>query len=168
MNIRISRIFMGILIIFYTFGANVSADTKSTVTDHLFNGRMWQLLNYSQKTIHLTGIQEGIMLCLTQMKEDLLIPPATMELMKASGLFDRRRLMFSSQGVSNIADRVDIFYGNTNHLAIPIIEAYRHVTLKLNFAAPEDLAQDLALPPRLALRMGYLSTCVEHSRRQVV
>ena len=144
MNVRINRILMCGLVIFYTFGARVTADTKSTVTDHLFNGHMWQLLDYSQKTIHLTGIQEGIMLCLAQIKEDLLIPPATMESMKKSGLFDRRRLMFSSQGVSNIADRVDIFYRNSNHRAIPIIEAYRHVTLKMNFADPEDLAQDLA------------------------
>jgi hypothetical protein len=127
-----------------TFGLAGTADNKSTITDQFFNGRMWQLLNASQKSIHLTGIQEGILLCLSQIKEDLLIPPDVMQSMEKTGLFERRRLLFSSMGVTHISDRVDVFYQNAEYLDIPIIEAYRHVTLGLNFAAREDLENDLA------------------------
>ena len=144
MRIRSIRFSLWLLAIFFwTAGLAGNAENKSTLTDHLFNGRMWQLLNSSQKTIHLTGIQEGIMLCLSQIKGDLLIPPAVMQSMEKTGLFDRRRLLFSSQGVNHISDRVDVFYQNADYLDIPIIEAYRHVTLRLNFAAQEDLQNDL-------------------------
>ena len=144
MKIRSIHFFLCLLaILFGIAGLAGTAENKSTITDHFFNGRMWQLLNSSQKTIHLTGIQEGIMLCLSQIKEDLLIPPAVMQSMEKTGLFDRRRLLFSSQGVTQISDRVDVFYQNADYLDIPIIEAYRHVTLSLNFSAPEDLENEL-------------------------
>ena len=130
-------------ILLWTTGISATTENKSTITDHFFNGRMWQLLSPSQKTIHLTGIQEGILLCLSQIKEDLLIPPDVMQSMEKTGLFDRRRLLFSSQGVTNISDRVDVFYKNSAYLDIPIIEAYHHVTLSLNFAAQEDLEKNL-------------------------
>lgn len=145
MKIRSIRFSLCALAIFLgTAGLVGSADNNSTMTGHFFNGRMWQLLNSSQKTIHLTGIQDGILLCLSQIKEDLLIPPAVMQSLKNTGLFDRRRLLFSSQGVTHISDRVDVFYEKADYLDIPIIEAYRHVTLGLNFAAQEDLENDLA------------------------
>ena len=130
-------------IFFWTVGMAETAENKSTITDHFFNGRMWQLLSPSQKTIHLTGIQEGLLLCLSQIKEDLLIPPDVMQSMEKTGLFDRRRLLFSSQGVTNISDRVDVFYKNSDTLDIPIIEAYHHVTLSLIFAAQDDLDKNL-------------------------
>ena len=135
--------FYMLAIFFWTAGMAETAGNKSTTTDHLFNGRMWQLLSPSQKTIHLTGIQEGILLCLSQIKEDLLIPPDVMQSMEKTGLFDRRRLLFSSQGVTNISNRVDVFYKNSDTLDIPIIEAYHHATLSLNFAAQEDLEKNL-------------------------
>ena len=125
-------------------GSLLATDDDSTITDQMFNGHMWQLLNESQKTIHLTGIQEGIQLCLSQIKEDLLIPPELMNSMQVSGVFDRRRMLFSMQGVSGVSTRIDGFYRHDENLAIPIIEAYRHVTLLLNFADPREAAQDLA------------------------
>lgn len=140
-SIRFSLCFLAIL--FWTAALGGTTENKSTITDHFFNGRMWQLLNSSQKTIHLTGIQEGILLCLSQIKEDLMIPPAVMQSLEKTGLFDRRRLLFSSQGVTHISDRVDVFYQNADYLDIPIIEVYRHVTLSLNFATQEDLENDL-------------------------
>lgn len=133
-----------LIILIFLPGNAPAAEIDATVTDQMFNGHIWQLLNESQKTTHLTGIQEGIKLCLSQIKEDLLIPPAVMQSLKNTGLFDRRRLLFSSQGVTHISDRVDVFYEKADYLDIPIIEAYRHVTLGLNFAAQEDLENDLA------------------------
>ena len=140
-SIRFSLCMLAIF--FWTAGLAETGENKSTITDHFFNGRMWQLLSTTQKTIHLTGIQEGILLCLSQIKEDLRIPPDVMQSMEKTGLFDRRRLLFSSQGVTNISDRVDVFYKNSDTLDIPIIEAYHHVTLSLNFAAQEDLEKNL-------------------------
>jgi hypothetical protein len=134
-----------LIIVVCSLGAGVQATENGfTVTDQLFNGHMWQLLNDSQKTTHLTGIQEGIQLCLSQIKEDLLVPPALMQSMHKSGLFERRRLLFSMQGVSGISNRIDIFYRDADNLSIPIIEAYRHVTLVLNFSDPQEVADDLA------------------------
>jgi len=141
-SIRFSLYFLAIL--FWTAGLGGTTENKSTITDHFFNGRMWQLLNSSQKTIHLTGIQEGILLCLSQIKEDLLIPPGLMHSMQESGMFDRRRMLFSMQGVSGISKGIDVFYHDTGNLAIPIIEAYRHVTISLNYADPQEVTQDLA------------------------
>lgn len=139
------RILVGVLILlFCTLGTVKAAEDDTTMTDQLFNGHMWQMLNASQKTIQLTGIQEGIRLCLSQIKEDLLIPPALMRSMQESGVFERRRMLFSPQGVSGIANRIDVFYRDADTLAIPIIEAYRHVTLILNFSDPQDTADDLA------------------------
>ena len=133
-----------LLIIFVlSIGHATATENGSTITDQLFNGHMWQLLNDSQKTTHLTGIQEGIRLCLSQIKEDLLIPPALMSSMQASGIFDRRRLLFSMQGVSAISNRIDAFYRDAENRVIPIIEAYRHVTLSLNFGDSEEVVQDL-------------------------
>ena len=132
-----------LIILVLSSGNALATEDMSTATDQLFNGHMWQLLNDSQKTTHLTGIQEGIRLCLSQIKEDLLIPPALMASMQESGLFDRRRMLFSIQGVSSISDRIDVFYQNPDHRVIPIIEAYRHVSLLLNFSDPQEVAQDL-------------------------
>ena len=120
------------------------ADSVSTITGNYLNGHLWQLLNDSQKIIHITGIEEGLLLFLSQIKEDLQIPPELMDAMKKSGFFDRRRLLFSYQGPSNIAARIDIFYRDPANLIIPIAEAYQHVTMKLNFANPEDLANNLS------------------------
>ncbi len=145
MQNQIVRAYACLLIIFFfSLGNALAAENDSTTTDQLFNGHMWQLLNDSQKTTHLTGIQEGIQLCLAQIKEDLLIPPALMSSMQESGMFDRRRMLFSMQGVSGISNRIDVFYRDADNLAIPIIEAYRHVTLSLNFSDPQEVVQDLA------------------------
>jgi hypothetical protein len=145
MQNQIVRAYACLLIIFFfSLGNALAAENASTTTDQLFNGHMWQLLNDSQKTTHLTGIQEGIQLCLAQIKEDLLIPPALMSSMQESGMFDRRRMLFSMQGVSGISNRIDVFYRDADNLAIPIIEAYRHVTLSLNFSDPQEVVQDLA------------------------
>ncbi len=133
-----------LILIFCASGTVKAAEDDTTMTDQLFNGHMWQLLNASQKTIQLTGIQDGILLCLSQIKEDLLVPPALMRSMQESGVFERRRMLFSPQGVSGIASRMDVFYRDADNLAIPIIEAYRHVTLMLNFNDPRDTADDLA------------------------
>jgi hypothetical protein len=142
---RIFQISTCLLIIFvFSLGNALARENDSTITDQLFNGHMWHLLNDSQKTTHLTGIQEGIRLCLSQIKEDLFIPPALMSSMQESGMFDRSRLLFSMQGVSGISNRIDVFYRDPDNLAIPIIEAYRHVTLLLNFSDPQQVAQDLA------------------------
>jgi hypothetical protein len=65
-------------------------------------------------------------------------------ILEASGFFDRRRLLFSSQGTGAIETRVNIFYGDPANLQIPIMEAYRHVTLALNFAGPEELQNNLS------------------------
>ena len=120
------------------------ADSGSTTTGNFFNGHLWELLNNSQKIIHITGIEEGLLLFLSQIKEDLQIPPELMDAMKKSGFFDRRRLLFSYQGASNIAARIDIFYRDPANLIIPIAEAYQHVTMNYNFATPEDLANNLS------------------------
>jgi len=120
------------------------AVSGSTITGNFLNGHLWQLLNDSQKIIHITGIQEGLLLFLSQIKEDLQIPPELMDAMNESGFFDRRRLLFSYQGASNIAARIDIFYRDQANLIIPIAEAYQHVTMKLNFATAEDLANNLS------------------------
>lgn len=133
-----------LIILIFLPGNAPTAEIDSTITDQLFNGHMWQLLNESQKTTHLTGIQEGIQLCLSQIKEDLLIPSALMHSMQESGMFDRRRMLFSVQGVGGISKGIDVFYRDAGNLAIPIIEAYRHVTLSLNFSDPQDVAQDVA------------------------
>jgi hypothetical protein len=126
------------------------AGSGSTITGNFLNGHLWQVLNESQKIIHITGIEEGLLLFLSQIKEDLQIPPELMDAMKESGFFDRRRLLFSCQGVSSIAARMDIFYRDPANLIIPIAEAYQHVTMNLNFATPEDLANNL-----LKLRRKY-------------
>jgi len=89
---------------------------------------MWQLLSNSQKAGHLAGIQEGIKLCLNQIKGDLQISAELMDTMKESGVFDRRRLLFTSQA----------------NLEIPIIDAYQHVTMELNFASPQELDNNLS------------------------
>jgi hypothetical protein len=125
-------------------GVAQASESGSALTDQLFNGHMWQLLSESQKTAHLTGIQEGILLCLSQIREDLLIPPETIQSLHQSGAFERRRLLFSMQGISGISRRIDGFYRDTDHLSIPIIEAYRHMALVLNFADPTEIADDLA------------------------
>ena len=65
------------------------AGPPSFTTNDLFNGRMWQLLNGAQKLSHLTGIHEGIILCLNQIKEDLKISSDLMKSMRDSGIFDR-------------------------------------------------------------------------------
>ena len=143
MRNRVLKTHALLIICILSIGSIAAAETDSTTTDQLFNGHMWQLLSDSQKTTHLTGIQEGIQLCLSQIKEDLLIPPALMHSMQKSGMFDRRRLLFSSQGVSGISREIDVFYRDAGNLAIPIIEAYRHVTLALNFSDPQEMAQDL-------------------------
>jgi hypothetical protein len=120
------------------------AQPPSYTTAGAFNGHMWQLLSNSQKASHLSGIQEGIKLCLNQIKEDLHISAELMSEIKESGLFDRRRLLFSSQGISGIEAGIDKFYQDSANLEIPIMDAYQHVTLELNYASANELANNLS------------------------
>ena len=120
------------------------AGSISTITGNYLNGHLWQLLNDSQKIIHITGIEEGLLLFLSQIREDPKISKDLMDVLIKSGFFDRRRLLFSCQGASGIAARINIFYRDPANLKIPIAEAYQHVTLKLNFASTEDLANNLS------------------------
>ena len=133
-----------VLSFFLFYNERLIAGSHSFSTAGLFNGRMWQLLSGTQKISHLTGIHEGIMLCLNQIKGDLKIPPDLMKKMQDSGIFDRRRLLFSSQGVTAIEIRMNHFYEDYANLDIPIIDAYQHITLTLNFATAEDLSQNLS------------------------
>lgn len=145
MKIRIVQAYSVLMILLCcTFATAQAAENVSMTTDQLFNGHMWQLLSASQKITHLTGIQEGIQLCLSQIKGDLLIPRELMQAMQESGVFERRRMLFSMQGVSAISNRIDVFYRNVELLSIPIVEAYRHVTLILNFSDSREVADDLA------------------------
>jgi hypothetical protein len=133
-----------ILSFFFFCNSRLMAGPHSFSTAGLFNGRMWQLLSETQKISHLTGIHEGILLCLNQIKQDLKIPSDLMKKMQDSGIFDRRRLLFSSQGVTAIETRMNHFYEDSANLDIPIIDAYQHITLALNFASPGDLESNLS------------------------
>ncbi len=140
-------IFLSILLL---CGARLMAGSSSHVTADVFNGRMWKLLSGAQKLSHLTGIHEGIVLCLNQIKEDLRVSSDLMKEMQDSGIFDRRRLLFSHQGITEIEARMDQFYEDSANLDIPIIAAYQHITLELNFATIEDIKNNL-----LRLRRKY-------------
>ena len=134
-----------VITVFLIWGsAPVMAESPPFATAGVFNGRMWQLLSSSQKASHLTGIQEGVKLCLNQIKGDLQISAELMDEMKESGVFDRRRLLFTSQGISAIEAGLNDFYGDSANLEIPIIDGYQHVTMELNFASPQELANNLA------------------------
>jgi hypothetical protein len=122
----------------------LTAEPISFTTAGSFNGRMWQLLSSSQKVSHLTGINEGIALCLNEIKQDLQISAELMQELQDSGFFDRRRLLFSSQGISGIEDGLNKFYKDPANLEIPIIDAYQHVTLGLNYASARELAKNLS------------------------
>ena len=133
-----------LMIVIIPAGLSAMADQSAFTTSNVFNGHMWQLMSTTQKTSHLNGIQEGIRLCMDQIKHDLHIPPELMTEMKEAGLFDRRRLLFSSQGITAIETRINLFYRDSANLEIPIMEAYRHVTLELNFASSEELQNNLS------------------------
>jgi hypothetical protein len=125
-------------------GSGMAGEPPSFTTAEVFNGHMWQLLSSSQKASHLTGIQEGIRLCLNQIKGDLHISAELMQAMKEAGIFDRRRLLFTSQGISAIEAGLDNFYRDPANLEIPIMDAYQHVTLELNYAPPQEVANNLS------------------------
>ena len=127
------------LSIFLLTSTWLMAKTTSFTTANAFNGHMWQLLTGSQKASHLTGI-----LCLIQIKNDLHISAELMGEMKESGLFDRRRLLFSSQGITGIEAGIDKFYQDPVNLDIPIMDAYQHVTLELNYASAKEVANNLS------------------------
>ena len=133
-----------LMIVLFAVGPFSMADQSAFTTSNVFNGRMWLLMGTSQKTSHLSGIQEGIQLCIDQIKQDLHIPQDLMTEMEESGIFDRRRLLFSSQGITAIQTRINFFYRDSANLQIPIMEAYRQVTLELNFASTEKLQNNLS------------------------
>lgn len=134
-------IFLSIMLL---FGARLMAGSASYVTADVFNGRMWQLLSETQKISHLTGIHEGILLCLNQIKEDTEISSVLMKEMQETGIFDRRRLLFSSRGITELETRMDQFYEDSANLDIPLIAAYQHITMELNFATSEDIENNLS------------------------
>ncbi len=133
-----------LMIVIIPVGLPATAGQSAFTTSNVFNGHMWQLMSAAQKTSHLTGIQEGIRLCLDQIKHDLHISHDLMTDMKAAGVFDRRRLLFSSQGITAIESHINLFYRDSANLEIPIMEAYRYVTLELNFASSEELQNNLS------------------------
>lgn len=136
-------IFVLFLLLFTAYSGSI-AGPPSYTTAGVFNGRMWQLLSDAQKISHLTGIQDGIILCLNQIKADLNIPQDLMKRMQDAGVLDRRRMMLSSQGITAVERRINAFYGESENIEIPITEAYRHVTMALNFADPRDVADNLS------------------------
>ena len=143
MNLRRLAVLL-ILSLLLLGSTRLIAGPPSFTTNNLFNGRMWQLLSGAQKISHLTGIHEGIILCLSQIKGDLKISSELMKSIQDSGIFDRRRLLFSSQGVTAIETRMDHFYEDSANLNIPIIDAYHHITMELNFTSSEDLKNNLS------------------------
>ena len=132
------------LLILLSTATGSIAQQSSFTTAGTFNGHMWQLLSSTQKASHLTGIQEGIKLCLNQIKNDLHISAGLMREMKESGVFDRRLLLFSSQGITAVETGIDKFYQDPANLEIPIMDAYQHVTLGLNYAPARELANNLS------------------------
>ena len=90
------------------------------------------------------------MLCLNQIKEDLRISSDLMKEMQESGIFDRNRLLFTHQGITEIEERMDHFYEDDANLDIPINAAYQHITLELNFATSAEIKDNL-----LRLRRNY-------------
>ncbi|MDJ0914021.1 MAG: hypothetical protein QNI95_10645 [Desulfobacterales bacterium] len=109
----------------------------------LFNGQMWLLLNESQKITHLTGLREGILLCITEISDDNLIPEKLKKAMIDSGLFDRRRLLFTALGPADLSPHIDTFYKEPLNLHIPIVHAYRYVCMELNHVSKLELEKDL-------------------------
>jgi hypothetical protein len=130
--------------VFILLSTPLLADESAFTTANVFNGHMWQLMSATQKISHLSGIQEGIILALNQIKQDLHIPHDLLAQMKASGIFDRRRILFTSQGITAIENRINIFYRDPKNLNIPIMDAYQHVTLEINFADAKQLENNLA------------------------
>jgi hypothetical protein len=125
-KVKIHRLYFVLTLSFLLLaGTWLMATPPSYTTADVFNGHMWQLLSSSQKASHLTGIQEGIKLCLNQIREDLQVSADLMREIQDSGLFDRRRLLFAN-------------------LEIPIIHAYQHVTLELNYASAQELANNMS------------------------
>ena len=105
------------------------------------------LINFQSGHPAITSIpciQEGIKLCLNQINGDLQISAELMDAMKESGVFDRRRLLFTSQGLSAIEAGLNTFYRDSANLEIPIIDAYQHVTMELNFAPTRELDNNLS------------------------
>ena len=143
-EMKIYRLFLlSITGIFLLVGQS-DAEKAWVTTGNLFNGHMWQMLNDTQKSAHLTGVQEGILLCIAQIREDLLIPPDLMLQMENSGMFERRRLLFSAEGVDAIASGIDRFYRDIGNINIPIVEGYQYITLQLNYATAADLEKNLS------------------------
>jgi len=138
------------IIILLLGGTQLVAGSSPYTTADVFNGRMWKLLSGTQKISHLTGIHEGILLCLNQIKEDLRISSDLMKEMQESGIFDRNRLLFTHQGITEIEERMDHFYEDDANLDIPINAAYQHITLELNFATSAEIKDNL-----LRLRRNY-------------
>ena len=66
------------MIVIIAAGLAAMADQSAFTTSNVFNGHMWRLMSATQKTSHLNGIQEGIRLCMDQIKHDLHIPPELM------------------------------------------------------------------------------------------
>jgi hypothetical protein len=144
-KMKIHRLYFFLSLSFFLLaGTWLMAGPPSFTTAGVFNGRMWQLLSSSQKASHLTGIQEGIKLCLNQIKQDLQISADLMREMQDAGLFDRRRLLFTSQGITGIEAGLNNFYQDPANLEIPITYAYQHVTLELNYASAQDLVNNLS------------------------
>jgi hypothetical protein len=144
-EMKVLRFQMMVITVFLLWGnTQIMAASRSFSTADVFNGRMWQLLSDSQKASHLNGIQEGIKLCLNQIKGDLQISRELMDAMTESGIFDRRRMLFTSQGISSIERGLNTFYQDSTNLEIPIIAAYQHVTMELNFASTRELADNLS------------------------
>ena len=125
-------------------GTWLMATPPSYTTADVYNWPMWQQQSSSHKASHLTGIQEGIKLCLNQIREDLQVSADLMREIQDSGLFDRRRLLFTSQGITGIEAGVNHFYQDPANLEIPIIHAYQHVTLELNYASAQELANNMS------------------------
>ena len=56
-----------LMIVIIPVGLSAMADQSAFTTSNVFNGHMWQLMSTTQKTSHLSGIQEGIRLCIDQL-----------------------------------------------------------------------------------------------------
>lgn len=137
------RIGIFIILIYLVTIGSINAEAIRYFDKGLFNGQMWLLLNESQKITHLTGLREGILLCITEISDDNLIPAKLKKAMTDSGLFDRRRMLFTALGPADLSPYIDAFYKEPLNLNIPIVHAYRYVCMEFNHVSKLELEKDL-------------------------
>lgn len=116
------KIILAVFGILLIYSVSHALDKESYFTDHQMNGRMWIILNDSDKLYYIVGLTEGINYCSSEVKltfnKEEISPEVSKRVLQNLGH------LITGEKNQKMVEAIDNFYKDPLNLDIPVTSAY--------------------------------------------